>query len=107
MPIRLIWRIVSKGSSGCGPLEPATFCAQPVPAQQTAIRRPPSTAALHRGLYLGLLAHVAGDELHAELGGERGALLRVDVGDGHDRALGVQGTHGGLAEPGGPADDDR
>ena len=37
--------IVSKGSSGCGPFEPATFCAQPVPAQQTAIRRPPEPFA--------------------------------------------------------------
>ena len=42
VPIRLIETIVSNGISGCGPFEPATFCAQPVPAQQTAIRRPPS-----------------------------------------------------------------
>src|SRR5579871_3549410 len=34
--------IVSNGRSGCGPLEPATFCAQPVPAQQTAMRSAPS-----------------------------------------------------------------
>src|SRR5690348_9074735 len=37
--------IVSNGISGCGPLEPATFCAQPVPAQQTAIRRPSAPLA--------------------------------------------------------------
>ena len=62
---------------------------------------------LHGRLDLALLAHVAGDELQAELGRERLALLGVDVGDRHDRALAVQGAHGRLAEPGGPADDDR
>jgi hypothetical protein len=45
VPIRLIAMIVSNGSNGCGPLEPATFCAQPVPAQQMAMRRPPSGSA--------------------------------------------------------------
>ncbi len=43
VPIRLIWMIVSNGISGCGPLEPAIFCAQPVPAQQIEMRRPPPT----------------------------------------------------------------
>src|SRR5664280_3807894 len=45
VPIRLMEMIVSNGISGCGPLEPATFCAQPVPAQQTAMRRGPAAAA--------------------------------------------------------------
>ena len=35
----------SKGMSGCGPLLDAVRCAQPVPAQQTEIRRPPSASA--------------------------------------------------------------
>ena len=37
--------IVSNGSSGWGPFDEATFCAQPVPAQQTAIRSGPGEAA--------------------------------------------------------------
>ena len=36
--------ITWNGISGCGPLEPVTFCAQPVPAQQMLIRRPPSAS---------------------------------------------------------------
>ena len=65
VPIRLIEMIVSNGISGCGPLEPATFCAQPVPAQRDRDAQP----AVDRGgpldgrLHLVLLAHVAGDEL--------------------------------------------
>src|SRR5271166_5961701 len=37
--------ITSNGISGCGPFEPATFCAQPVPAQHTAMRNPPAALA--------------------------------------------------------------
>ena len=97
--------IVSNGISGCGPFEPATFCAQPVPAQQTAMRRPPSAlrGPLDRRLHLRLLAHVAGDELEPELGAERLALLGVDVGDRHVRAARVQRANRRLAETGGAA----
>src|ERR1700722_128442 len=45
VPIRLIEMMISNGISGCGPFEPATFCAQPVPAHATAMRTPPSAAA--------------------------------------------------------------
>jgi hypothetical protein len=62
---------------------------------------------LHGRLDLALLTHVAGDELQTELARERLALLGVDVRDRHDRAPLVQRPHGRLAEPGGPADDDR
>ena len=57
--------MILNGSSGCGPFDEATFCAQPVPAHVTAIRRPPSASAalLDGRLDLILLAHVAGDEL--------------------------------------------
>ena len=74
------------------PSEPATFCAQPMPAQQTAIRSPPSSAAAccHARLHLLLLADVTGDELEAELRREPVALLGVDVGDRHVRAPLVQ-----------------
>ncbi len=70
---------------------------------QPAIRR---RGLLYGRLHLALLAHVAGYELDAELGGERGALLGVDVGDRDDRALLVQASHGSLAETRGAADDD-
>ena len=101
--------IVSNGSSGCGPFEPATFCAQPVPAQHTEMRSPPSAAAAcatAASTWL-LLAYVARHELQAELLAQRLAPLGVDVGDRHDRAALVQRAHRRLAEPRRPADDER
>ena len=78
--------IVSNGISGCGPLEQATFCAQPVPAQQTAMRSPPSRSAALLDRRLDLLSSRTSqaDELEPELGCERLALLGVDVGDRDD-----------------------
>ena len=53
------------------------------------MRRPPLGLGrlVDRGLHLVLVAHVALDERDAELGGERLALLRVDVGDDDVRAV--------------------
>ena len=45
VPIRLMAMMTAKGSSACGPREPAIFCAKPVPAQFTQIRSPPSACA--------------------------------------------------------------
>ena len=107
VPIRLMAMMTAKGSSAWGPREPAIFCAKPVPAQQTQMRRPPSAsaAASHRRLDLVLLAHVAGREGGAQLVGQRLALLGVDVGDRQRGALRVQAPRGRLAQPGGAADD--
>ena len=100
--------IVSNGSSGWGPFEEETFWAQPVPAQQTAIRSGPAApAAADGGLHRVLVADVAGDELQTQLAGQRAALVGVDVGDRDLRATLVQGAHGRLAEARGAPDDDR
>ena len=40
VPIRFTRTTASKGSNACGPRLPAVFSAHPMPAQQTAIRRP-------------------------------------------------------------------
>ncbi len=100
--------IVSKGISGWGPLELATFCAQPVPAQHTAMRSPPSAlAAASTAAWTWVSSRTSQiDELDAQLGRQSGALVRVDVGHGHDRALVAQAASGGLAESRGPAEDD-
>ena len=45
VPIRLMAMTTAKGSSAWGPREPAIFCANPVPAQFTQTRRPPSACA--------------------------------------------------------------
>ena len=78
----------------------ATLIGMPVPAHETAMRRPPVGLGrlVDRGLDLILVAHVALDERDAELLGERLALLRVDVGDDDVRAVLVQPAGGGLAE---------
>src|SRR5919201_1345670 len=60
-----------------------------------------------RRLYLLLLAHVAGDEAGAELGGERLAVLDVDVGDRQLGALPAEAPRRRLAQPRRSADDQR
>src|SRR4051794_28716030 len=45
VPIRLTLMTVSDGSKPCAPRLPAIFSAQPMPAQQTLMRRPSSPAA--------------------------------------------------------------
>ena len=45
VPIRLTLITLWKISRSCGPCLPAVRCAQPMPAQQTEIRRPPSAPA--------------------------------------------------------------
>ena len=72
MPIRLTRITFSNSSKLCGPLLPAIFCAEPMPAQQTEIRSP----SLARGVRDGgrdLLGvgDVGGDEARAELVGQR------------------------------------
>ena len=105
--MRLMATMTAKGSSGWGPREPATFCAQPVPgaAHADAQAALGLRGGLDRRLHLVLLAHVAGHERDAQLVGQRLALLRVDVGDRQRRALGAQAPRGRLAQPRGSADD--
>src|SRR5436305_2722281 len=45
VPIRLMPMTLSTGCSWCGPRLPATFSAQPTPAQHTLMRSPPSASA--------------------------------------------------------------
>ena len=71
VPIRLTRMTVSNGSKPWAPLRPATFSAQPMPAQQTEMRRPSSpAAAVDGGLDLLGVGDVGGDELRAEFVGE-------------------------------------
>src|SRR3954454_6520009 len=107
VPIRLMAMMTAKGSRAWGPREPAIFCANPVPAQLTQMRRTASASAggLDGPLALARLAHVAGREGGAELVGQRLALLGVDVGDRHRGALRMQAPSGRLAQPGSAPDD--
>ena len=108
VPIRLTRMTVSNGSKACGAGGPAIFSAQPMPAQQTEIRSPSSpAAALDGGLDLLGVGHVGGDEVGAELVGERLAALRVEVGDRDVGAGLVQRAGGRRAEARRPAGDER
>jgi hypothetical protein len=82
------------------------------PADARAVHRDAQLArqlggGVDGGLDLVGLRHVGLDELDAgaQLGGQRVALLGVDVGDGDLGALGVQAPRGRLTQPGGAADD--
>ena len=105
VPIRLIAMIVSNGSSGCGPFEPATFWAQPVPAQQTAMRRPPSTAAATSTASCTWLSSRTSQATNATPSscGQLCSGVGVDVCDRHDRAAGLQLAGRRLSEARGPA----
>ena len=111
VPIRLIAITVSKGWSVWAPRLPAVFSAQPIPAQQTLMRSPPGSAAAAATAASTVSGSVtlASDEAGAlaELGGQRRALLLVEVGDRDVGAVRVQAAHGGLTEPRRPAGDER
>ena len=111
VPIRLTEITVSNGSSACAPRRPATRSAQPIPAQQIAIRSPPGSAAaaLHGRRHRFGVAHIGAYERDSvpELVCERLAAFRVQIGDHDPGAAGVQLAHGRLAEPRGAAGDER
>ena len=110
MPIRLTLITLWKISRSCGPCLPAVRWAQPIPAQQTEIRSPPSasaaasTAAWTWSSSITFASHEAGPL--AELAGKRLSLLGVEIADHHPRAGLVQRPDGGRAEAGGPAGDE-
>ena len=66
-----------------------------------------SPAAVDRRLDLVGVGDVGLDELRAELLGERGAALLVEIGDGDVGAGGVQRARGGGAQAGRAAGDER
>ena len=79
VPIRFTRITVSNGSSEWGPRREATRSAQPIPAQQTLIRRPPGRAAAAATAcpHLVGIGHVGSHELCTltELADELGAAL--------------------------------
>ena len=112
VPIRLTLITLEKISRSCGPCLPAVRCAQPIPAQQTEIRRPPSaSAAASTAAWTGSSSVTSASTKRAalaELGGQRLALLGVEVGD-HDRGAGARASapRRRRAEPRGAARDQR
>ena len=88
VPIRFTLITLWKISRSWGPRLPAVRWAQPMPAQQTEIRSPPSApAAASTAAWTGSGSITfASTKLRAlaQLGGQRLALLGVEVGD-HDR----------------------
>ena len=84
-----------------GPADPGAADGDP---QFTALARRGD-----RGLHLIGFEHVRLGEARpvAELSGQRGALVGVQVGDRHRGAVGVQASGRRLAEPRGAADDER
>ena len=78
MPIRLTLTTLAKYSRLWGPPLWATRSAQPMPAQQTEIRRPPSAAAARSTAAADRLGvgDVGGDEVGADLRRQRLAASR-------------------------------
>ena len=107
MPIRFTRMTVSNGSKACAPLRPATFSAQPMPAQQMEMRRPssPAAAATAASTSSGV-GDVGRDEARAELVGQRLAALRVEIGDRDVGAGRVQRAGGRGAQAGRTARDE-
>ena len=110
MPIRLTLITLEKISRSCGPCLETVRCAQPMPAQQTEIRSSPDSARrVDRGLDLLGLEHVRLDERAPSPSSSASAspfsaFRSAIVTDAPARA---QSPRGRLAEPGGPADDQR
>jgi hypothetical protein len=79
----------SNGSTGWGPRLPVVFCAHAIPAQQTEMRMSPAASTAAWTL----------PEPRAELLGERGPRVLVEIGDRDVGAGGVQLARGRRAQP--------
>ena len=103
-----MWKI----SRSCGPCFDAVRCAQPIPAQQTEIRRPPSARgrSVDRRLHRLLLHHVGLHEAGAVARARRRAprpSRRSGRRSRPRRPRACRARDGGGAEPGGSAGDQR
>ena len=90
-------------ASWWGPRLETVRSAQPTPAQHTLIRRPLGLAACATAAATWASSVTSQRNERrplAELAGQRLALLRVQVGDGHCAPRGVQRAGGRLAQPG-------
>ena len=96
VPIKLTRMTVSNGASAAAPSLPTVRSAQPMPAHETARRRP--SHGVDGRLHLRLVGHVGADEGAAELVGQRFAALLVQVGDGDSRSASGELARCRLAE---------
>ncbi len=110
VPIRFTFTTLEKISRSWGPCFETVRWAQPMPAQQTEIRSPPSAAAASTAAWTcsASITFVSTNlARRPELAREGLALLRVQVCDHHAGTAVVEAPGRRLAESGGSAGDQR